>query len=255
MRYGERQKPPKITNRLIQKTHPFQERKQIALETDDVHIRLISLETKNAGELRQILSAKELARAERFRLAKDKAEYIVARAFLRIILGKYLNTNPEKLNFEYNKYGKPLVAEAARLKFNMSHSAGAALYAVTLDDDVGVDLELINTSLIDCEIAEQSLTEKEFQRYKKLPADDCIELFYKCWTRKEAYAKAQGNGFITSPNKIETLANKISVFHNTEKKSEFTDNSVYSFYDLPPITGFAAALAVRGSGEKNIRFW
>jgi 4'-phosphopantetheinyl transferase len=253
---GAHQKLPKITNRLIQRTHLFQDTKEPALETDEIHVWKFLLERINVADLQQLLSANEIARASRFRLAKDKAEYIGARAFLRVILSKYLNTSPEQLSFEYNKYGKPFIKDEAKkeLKFNMSHSQGVVLCAVTLESEVGIDLELINPVLVDKEIAQHSLTEYELGCFKNLAPSERLELFYKCWTRKEAYAKAVGDGLLTSPNKIETLSNKTHLIYKPESYLDFTKPSIYSFYDLPEITGFASALVVQGTDQKKLRF-
>ncbi|HSK74540.1 MAG TPA: hypothetical protein VK892_22755, partial [Pyrinomonadaceae bacterium] len=82
----------------------------IELGRDEAHIWLARLDERKATDLMQILPDDERARAERFRFERDKKHFIVARGFLRIILGKYLKTNPRQLRFEYSKYGKPSIA-------------------------------------------------------------------------------------------------------------------------------------------------
>lgn len=230
----------------------------MTLETDEIHVWIISLETENINELRQILSASELARADRFRLAKDKTQFIAARAFLRMILGKYLNITPEQLDFEYNKFGKPFIKDATKrsFKFNMSHSHKKALCAVTLINEIGVDIELIDPTVVDEELAAQTLTQYEFEYFKNLPESRRIEQFYKFWTGKEAYAKAQGDGLMTSPDKIELLFPKFFPNHNREKGLATVKTPDWSYFELPPpAAGFAAGLVVMGEADKNFRLF
>jgi 4'-phosphopantetheinyl transferase len=246
-----------ITTQHIKKTSLFQEPIGMALTKDEIHVWVITLEAENISHLKQILSKQELARAERFRFEKDKTEFIAAKAFLRIILGKYLNVSPQKLCFEYSNYGKPFIKEETKsgLKFNMSHSRGLALYALTLASEVGADLEFIDHSLVDRDVAAHSLTEYELKCFQSLPESKRGELFYKCWTRKEAYAKAQGDGLITSPDKIETLFNNTIPFYKSGEISGSAKNKLWSFIDLPEINKFSASVVVEGKSKKNLRLW
>ena len=100
--------------------------------------------------LQQNLAADEQARAERFYFARDRGHFIVARGVLRAILGRYLSRAPERLSFCYGSHGKPALADAFdgnAIRFNLSHSHGVALYAVTRGREVGIDLERIRSDL------------------------------------------------------------------------------------------------------------
>ncbi len=227
------------------------------LGNDEVHVWLVSINSEDVTGFEYIISDDERARAVRFHFPQHKAEYLASRIHLRKILGSYLVIKPEFIRLEYNEYGKPAIANStiSNLKFNYSHSNGFALYAVTLNNEIGVDLELMQQSHIDDEIAVKSLTNSELARFAELPARERIEFFYKCWTRKEAYAKALGKGLIYDPNKIETFHSFDQPILESKYNKAFSKTFDSFFIDLPAITGFAAGLAVEGSEKTNLKCW
>ena len=96
-------------------------------------------------EIEFVLSAQEKSHAEKYKFDKDRRSYVVSRSALRLILGKYLKENPQKLNFSYNSYGKPSLDPGLKRKsfFNVSHSGEFALIAIGSDAEIGVDIELM----------------------------------------------------------------------------------------------------------------
>jgi 4'-phosphopantetheinyl transferase len=230
---------------------------ELFLENDEAHVWLVSLSADGITGLEQIISEDERARAARFRSPEHKTEYLAARIYLRIILGKYLGISPRLLRFEYNEYGKPSIAGDTKtdLKFNVSHSRGFALFAITLKNEIGVDLELINPLYVNEEIAAKTMTDNEFALFQTLNTDRRIELFYKCWTRKEAYSKAGGQALTINPAQIETLYSSVKENSESESKKAFTKTSDWSFFDFPPLRGFAAAGAIEGIDKTKLKFW
>src|ERR1041384_4451062 len=110
----------------------------VRLAAGEVHVWLAALEPSPGA--RSLLSPEEQERADRFRFEKDQMQYTAGRAFLRTILGRYLQVPPQDLRFRYNSYGKPYLADdfaSSKLQFNLGHSGGLALYAIALDIDVG----------------------------------------------------------------------------------------------------------------------
>lgn len=227
----------------------------LKLESGGIDIWLIALDTGNTAELEQILSADEQARAARFKFEPDKKHFIAARAFLRIILGKYLPMKPSQISFRYGKYGKPSIgsASASSIKFNLSHSDNLALCAVTEMGEVGVDIERIKTSFVDEGMVSQCLTRSEIEHFQTLSETARDWFFFDCWTGKEAYLKALGNGLQTSPNQIEirltTQPPTDLLRADTEVERVFR-----TFQKLPFIAGFAAAIAFEGDCQ-SLRFW
>lgn len=173
--------------------------KTLKLESDEVHVwrASLDLEASSIQSLLDILCVEEQQRAERYHFPKDRDRFIVARGLLRVIISYYLGKEPRDLQFVYNQYGKPALSEAYNrepLCFNLSHSRELALYAVTQNRNLGVDLEYIRTGFPCEEIAERFFSPQENAILRTLPLDMKHKAFFTCWTRKEAYIKATGKG-------------------------------------------------------------
>ncbi|MBA2735369.1 MAG: 4'-phosphopantetheinyl transferase superfamily protein [Pyrinomonadaceae bacterium] len=233
--------------------HPPPE--DLRLEVGEAHVWLARLDEETAAESERLISDDERNRAERFRFERDKKRFIAARGFLRVILGKYLRTNPRRIHFEYSKYGKPFLGRELQssIKFNLSHSDGLALYAVTDGREIGIDIERIKSSFVDETMASQCLTKQEIVRFRLLPKKERDLFFFDCWTRKEAYLKARGNGLLLPVNEIETSLSSefLTSFLQTDSASRQTSGS---FQILPSIPDYAAALAVEGRNPQ-LKFW
>jgi 4'-phosphopantetheinyl transferase len=168
----------------------------LSLPADEVHVWLARLDDYTADSLKLILAADELSRAARFHFDKDRNHFIVARALLRKLLAAYLDIGAGELQISYAEKGKPSLEESRRgsLKFNLAHSYGLGIYAFSWNREVGVDLEFIREDLADEKIAERFFSQSEISSLRELPADLRKQGFFDCWTRKEAYIKARGDG-------------------------------------------------------------
>ena len=166
----------------------------------DVHLWRIPLELSGAAvqRLTSVLQSDERARADRFRFARDGRRFVVARAALRILLGGYLKVAPARVEFHYGAQGKPFLSSPdeglLRLTFNLSHSHELALAAFARGRALGVDLEHVRTEMEVEEIAERFFSPGEVAVLRSLPAAVRHEAFFNCWTRKEAFIKARGEG-------------------------------------------------------------
>jgi 4'-phosphopantetheinyl transferase len=223
----------------------------LALSNAEVHVWRVSLGLKDTyiQRLQCILSADELQRAERFYFQRDRWRFTVARGVLRGILSLYLGLEPQQLRFCYNSYGKPALVSTAstvKLHFNVSHSHELALYAVTYDREIGIDVEHIRTNFACQEIAERFFSPQERAALRSLPAPVKYEAFFHCWTRKEAYIKARGEGlslpldqFAVSltPGEPAALLTTHWAPHEAAR---------WALRELMPGPGYAAALAVEG---------
>lgn len=69
--------------------------------SDKVHIwrATLDLPVSRVASFEQTLAADQRTRAGRFHFQKDRTHFIVARGFLRAILGRYLNRDPRTLRF------------------------------------------------------------------------------------------------------------------------------------------------------------
>lgn len=227
----------------------------VRLKSGEAHVWLARLDEQAAAESERLLSGDERIRAERFRFAPDRKRFVAARALLRVILGKYLQTNPRRIRFEYNEYGKPFLNREtlSSIKFNLSHSDDSALYAFTDGREIGIDIERIKPSFVDEAMLSQCLTHREIARFRTLPKTERDLFFFDCWTRKEAYLKARGSGLSLPANEIETshLSESPNAFFENDAESRLLRRS---FQKLPSIPGCAAALAIEG-GNPQLKFW
>lgn len=146
--------------------------------------------------LEAFLQPDESERAARFRFPGHRARYIVARGTLRSILGIHLGRDPRSLRFAYGPHGKPALAEPAgtRIEFNLSHSAGLAVYAVALERRVGVDVERVKPEGSWLQIARQYFKPSEAAELAALPEEAMRKRFFEMWSVKEARLKALGEG-------------------------------------------------------------
>lgn len=152
----------------------------------DVHIWQVNLDAISVSE--DWLSSDERSRADRFKFDHLRQRFIAGRGFLRSLLARYLHTNPEMIEFQYASQGKPFLKNSA-IQFNLAHSEHLALYAVTLDRAVGIDIERRRT--VD---QLEKLVQRFFRPSEARTIEAEPELFFQYWTCKEAFLKATGTG-------------------------------------------------------------
>jgi 4'-phosphopantetheinyl transferase len=148
-------------------------------------------------QLQDLLSDDEKERAGRFHFEKNRAEYVLTRGRLRILLASYLSSSPLDLCFSYSTHGKPGLskpAPAAGLSFNVSHTDGFAICAFARNRKIGIDVEHVRKNFDAEQIAERFFSVAERAALRNLPEERRHEAFFRCWTRKEAYIKAIGEG-------------------------------------------------------------
>ncbi len=191
---------------------------------------------------RQILEPDELNRASRFHFEKHRQHFIVARGFLRAVIGRYLEMQPEALRFSYGAYGKPGLASEHVLRFNLSHSHEVALLAVALDAELGVDVEHIRADFASEEIARRFFSRAEVEVFNALRKEEQVAAFFRCWTRKEAYIKAIGKGLSQALDAFDvTLAPDVQP---ALLRAEDDDVSRWWLSNVDVGEGYAGALAV-----------
>ncbi len=177
---------------------------------------------------------------------------IVRRGLLRKILGRYLDIDPARLSFIYESRGKPALAEIAEGKtprFNLSHSDGLALFALTPQPDIGIDVERLRPIPESSQIAAKFFSPHENAMLNALPAEQTLEAFFNCWTRKEAYLKATGEGIADALPQIEVTlapgqaAQLLNIAGNARAAAP------WSLHSLLPAPGFIGALAAKAQGQ------
>ncbi len=204
-----------------------------------------------------LLSAAERERAERFHFERDRRHFIAARAMLRTLLGAYTGVAAENLAFLYGPQGKPSLASAAgvdpRLRFNVSHSNGVALFAFASGASVGVDIEFMRSG-VDCTgIAINYFSPRERAVLERLPAPVQIDAFFACWTRKEAYIKALGGGLSVPLDRFDVSLSPEEPARLLEDRGDPSATQRWAMYDLDAGKEFRAALVVERPGA-TLRF-
>jgi 4'-phosphopantetheinyl transferase len=165
----------------------------------EIHIWLqqLSLSPPALALLHSSLSEDEKQRASLFQFDRDRVRFVAARGTLRTILAQYLKTPQAKIRLCYGKQGKPFLpsdANGETLNFNLSHSQDVAIFAFGRDRDIGIDVENIRTDFDYEELARHNFSVSEKRSLDNLPSKSRADGFYLCWTRKEAYIKARGEG-------------------------------------------------------------
>ncbi|MEK6283541.1 MAG: 4'-phosphopantetheinyl transferase superfamily protein [Acidobacteriota bacterium] len=232
--------------------------KRLIVKDNDVHIWCASLDQDPSvlAELLSTLTADEREKAARFHFQKDRDHYIIARGALRDILGRYLVVSARQLRFLYTKFGKPSLEQktnSEHLHFNLSHSHGTALYAVSKNREVGIDLEYIREDFASLEIAERFFSPDEVAMLRSLPANLRTRGFFNCWTRKEAYIKGLGEGL---SHRLDSFTVSLIPGEQTSLHIGDDPNDV-SHWALVPISfnhSYIAALAVEGT-ISTTHFW
>lgn len=217
----------------------------------EVHIWRAALNppAMQVARFQSTLSADEQARANRFHFERDRRRYIVARGVLRTLLGNYLGLAPAAVRFVYNDYGKPALDPALaqnQLYFNVSHAGELALYAFARHAQIGIDLELIRGNIEYEQIAQRFFSPQEQSSLRTLPATEMASGFFRCWTRKEAYIKARGQGLSIPLDQFTVSLGPGEAARLLHDQNDPQAAVHWSLYNLAPGAGYAAALAVEG---------
>jgi len=217
-----------------------------------VHVWRLSLDVPPATleSLWQILSADEQARANRYRFARDRQWFIARRGRLRHLLARYLGLAPVGLQFSYSPYGKPALQleSAGQLCFNLSHSQGLALFAFARQVNIGVDLEHLRADFNHMELAEHFFSAKERAELSTVPLAMRSRAFFLCWTRKEAFIKAHGEGLSLPLDRFDVSLRPGEPARLVATRAGLEAPDQWSLFNLEPEPDYLAALAVQGQG-------
>jgi 4'-phosphopantetheinyl transferase len=242
--------PRSIVSRLLQPIHSPENGVQIWI----AHLESIS--PNEMHELTTSLDAAERTRAEQFRFERDRQHYFAARGILRGLLSNALETPASALAFEYGAHGKPEIAALNRggdtLRFNMSHAAGLAIFALAWNRNLGIDVEAMEYLVADFEdlsdLAMRFLSPRELAIWQALSDDtERRRALLRAWTRKEAYLKAIGKGLFDEMRTVEVALDAATPQPALTIRSTAEDEELkrdWTVHDLSTPTGFVAAIAV-----------
>jgi 4'-phosphopantetheinyl transferase len=213
---------------------------------DEIHVWQLELDrsVEEIAHWESILSRDEKARADRFHFRNDRNRFVAARGFLRDLLGGYLQKPPASLEFSYGNHGKPALAEpsaSSGLSFNLSHSAGLAVYAIARNRNLGIDVEHIRPESAGENIATRYFSAREVEELRSLPTQERVQAFFDCWTRKEAYLKATGMG-------LQIPLDRFAVSLSPGQPAQFLEGVEPRWHlaACNTVEGYAAAIAYDG---------
>ena len=226
----------------------------IILAEGEVHVwrAPVNCDAGALGRYESILALSERERARKFLIPGARREFIATRGILRELLTAYLGGSAAGLRFNYGRQGKPAVSAsdgAPPLRFNVSHSHGVAAFAFARQRDVGIDVEKIRQDVAGEEIAKLYFSQSEAAELRRLRRESYAEGFFKCWTRKEAYLKARGEG-------LQLALSSFQVSIASDKRQELIDEtgSRWTISAFEPAPGFTGAVAAQGKDWK-LRYW
>lgn len=224
----------------------------IRLPDDEVHLWQVDLASAadDEEEWRSILSADETARAERFRFAQDRKFYTATRAILRRILAGYAGADARELVFRYSEREKPSLSgdEAGKIEFNVSHSGQVALLAFARGRSLGVDVERIRDDRDHEAITRRFFSLHEQEQLAALPTAERAAAFFRCWTRKEAYIKATGDGLALPLHQFDVSLAAGAENALLATRPDAGEAEQWTLREVSAAEGYAAALCARGRG-------
>jgi len=222
----------------------------LALPDDAVHVwrALLEVDPSTLRHLKSTLAQNELERAERFIFDPDRNHFIAARGILRDVLGRYLRCAPQTIDFVYGALGKPAILSGGSrhpLRFNLSHSHGLAVIGIAREREIGIDVEMIRPEFASDDIAKRYFSAKEIDELSRLPTELRTEGFFLCWTRKEAYIKARGEGL-----HIPLDSFNVSLTPGISPELNTSHSSRWSLRSFSPEPGYVAAVVEEGNGSQ-----
>ena len=223
---------------------------RLQLTSAEVHLWQASLDKRLADSVERHLSADEISRANRFHFAKDRNDFVAARGLLRTLLSAYLGIRSEKLRFSYAEKGKPSLQKShqSEINFNLAHSHGMAVYAFLHSREVGIDLEYMRKDLANDDIAKRFFSRREIKMLAAVPAELRKQAFFNCWTRKEAYIKARGEGLSMPLDEFDVSLGPGEPAALLENHKEPAEVSRWFMRSITVPSDYVAALCVEGSG-------
>jgi 4'-phosphopantetheinyl transferase len=244
-----------VTHSMNVSDPAFQLETRIPLLDNEVHLWRVDLATVATAEQKweQILSADERARAARFHFPWDRQYFTATRALLRTILAGYAAANPNDLVFLYSEKGKPSLSpgpSGTQVEFNVSHSGMVALLVFAQRRALGIDVEQVRENFDYEAIARRFFSEEEQGQLAALTLSERYGGFFRCWTRKEAYVKAQGAGLSLPLHQFDVSLEPGDANALLSTRPDKTEAANWSLQEVPAGDGYVAALCVQGHGWK-----
>lgn len=228
--------------------------KNLFMTAEEIHIYKANLNcmVDNARSFYLILSDDERQRAAQYKFETDRLNFVLARGILREIIGHYLIIKPKDIVFSYTSFGKPYLAHNI-LNFNLSHAGSLVVYILANSKKVGIDIEKIHSIPEFLDIAKKFFSLQENLDLDSISKDKQLEAFFRCWTRKEAFVKAIGNGLSFPLNKFDVTL----LPHDPPRIININNHNIdneWSMCSMNPTYNYEGAFSFSGP-KKNVKIF
>lgn len=225
----------------------------LTLTECDLHVwrARLDIPPDRVEHLRRGLAPAELRQIAHLRGPRDRQRAAASRGLVRQVLAEYVGRPAADLVLRFGRAGRPELepgSGAARLHFNSTHSGDLLLIAVGRVPVLGIDVERIRPIARLEGVARRAFSDEEYGRIMSLSADARNEAFLACWTRKEACAKAVGQGVWSGFGRFEVSVGSTTPALVLTVDGDAEEAKPWNLYHLEPAKGYLGALAVRGAG-------
>lgn len=229
------------------------------IEKNEVHVwkSLLDFDDESIAAFFNLLSDDEIQIALRFRFDCHRKQYIASHGLLRSILCEYIRIEPQFLTFRTNQYGKPRLSSnrnISDIRFNISHSHKLCVIAVAKELEIGIDIEFIHRDINFLEIAKSVFSKNDLATYRSMPENVQKIVFFRCWTRKEAYLKAKGKGLSPNLDQLEVCflhSESDGILSSADSPGK---DKYWHLFDITPFPGYTGALSTEGKPD-NIKYF
>lgn len=233
--------------------HPF-------LLPYDVHLWSVALDSPSEPleRLWGLLSLDEQVRARRFHFERDRNRYVVGRAVLRTLIGRYLSLPPTTLVFDYGTHGKPELSSVVggrKLAFNLSNTQDQALIGFCWGGPIGVDIEQIRPLNDAHDIAKRFFSANENAIFQTIPPEQIPQAFFNCWTRKEAFIKAVGEGLSYPLDQFDVTLAPGEPARILQIRGSQQEANQWVLHTLFPVPGYVGAVVMPKQPNISISFF
>ena len=204
----------------------------------DIWFANFALSAQSLDLFTALLDEVELSRMASFKFKYLRYQFVCAHGLLRILLSIYAKREPKDLAFKLGAYGKPELVDAEGLSFSLSHTGQSVALAVARHVDIGLDIEQIKPIADRRSLIERFFSTKELVLYDETAHAEQESVFFKLWTRKEAFIKGLGLG-LSYPLDVFSVGISEPVSLTGKGTEE------WSLHHLEPGLGLTGALAVR----------
>jgi len=203
----------------------------------------------------QLLNSAEHTRYQSFKFDEDRHQFLVTRVMLKKVLSQYVSQiKPSQWCFDYNKYGKPKISSnllEQAVHFNISHTRGCILLAISIRCSVGVDVESLYIDDKVLDIAPDVFNTEELDYLKKSNYKSYKARFMQLWTLKESFIKAKGKGLSMPLSDFSVIPNNDSCGNATLHTYNEDSTDIYSLRSFYLRNDLVAAIAVRTNTSKK----